>query len=103
MRHIGLITYKDDGETKEYRPINHISTAWEAIATQLKVDSTDIQKAKGLQDTTSAANEVIRIWLGFDAKASWSKLIGAMKVKEELKVAAEQLKTALINMVQSDD
>ena len=104
MRHIGLITYSDSGERKECRPIDDISTAWEAIATQLKVDRSKIRNEKSKnRDAASSASEMMEIWLGSDCKASWSKLIKAMKVKQELTRASEQIKTALLNMVDSDD
>ena len=87
-----------------YRPIEDISTAWQAIARQLKVDDSKIQnEEKKKQDATASANEMIRIWLGSDRKASWSKLIKAMKVKQDLVNAAKKLKTALQSMKESDD
>ena len=99
MKHILLITYSDGGKTKQYRPINDISTAWEAIARQLNVDDCKIQnERKRNQEATSSASEMMEIWLGSDCRASWSKLIEAMKVKQELTNAAKQMETALLNM-----
>ena len=99
-----MITYSHNGEKKKFRPVNKISIAWEAIATQLKVNDAIIQtEKKRNQDATTSASEMMRIWLGSDRKATWAKLIKAMKVKHELKNAAEKMKTALLNMVDSDD
>ena len=106
MKHIGLIVYKEDkdSETTRFRPIDHISKAWEAIAIQLEVDNSKIKNEQGRsRDDASAANEIIKIWLDSDPKASWLRLIKAMKAKEDLEVAAKKLKTALNNMVESDD
>ena len=101
MRRIGLITYR---ERKVCRPIDDISTAWEAITTQLKVDDSKIQtERRRNQDATTSASEMMRIWLGSDPKPTWSKLIRAMKVRQELKNAADRMKTALLNMVDSDN
>ena len=87
-----------------FRPIDHISKAWKDIATQLDVEDAKIKNEQGRsQDDVSAANAIIKIWLDSDPKATWSKLIKKMKVKEDLEVAAEELKTALNNMVESDD
>ena len=98
-----MITYSEGSKEKIYRPINDISTAWEPIAQQLKVDDSKIQNEKKNQDAITSATEMIRIWLGSDPKASWFKLIKAMKVKRELENAAKELETALQNKVESDD
>ena len=99
-----MISYTEDLVDKIYRPIDDISTAWEDIARQLKIDEAKIQNEKKKnQDATASANEMMRIWLGSDLRPTWSKLIRAMKVKKDLANAVKKLKTALVNMMKDSD
>ena len=99
MRLIGMIKYRSGGEVLKYRPIDIIALEWEAIARELNVKRAAIVNAKKKPSDSDAASEVLSYWLGADKKATWAKLIEAIKVKEELTSDAEELETALLNMV----
>ena len=99
MKLIGLIKYQSGSKVKKYRPIDIISVEWEAIARELEVSKARIVGARKKLDDSAAASEVLSYWLGSDTKATWARLIDAIKVKEELTSDAEDLETALLNMV----
>ena len=99
MKLIGLFKYQSGDEVLKYRPIDIIAPDWEAIARELKVKRATIVNAKKKLSDSDAANEVLGYWLGADTEATWAKLIEAIKVKEELTSDAEELKSALLNMV----
>ena len=99
MKLIGLFKYRSGDEVLKYRPIDIISLEWEAIARELKVKKATIVNAKKKPNDSDAASEVLSYWLGADTKATWAKLIEAIKVKEDLTSDAEELETALLNMV----
>ena len=103
MKYFALIKYRENGKKKEYRPVNDISMYWEAVAGQLNVNRAKIANAGRKQDAVDSANEVIQFWLESNTDATWSKLINAMRVKEQLKRSAKEFKTALLNMINSDD
>ena len=86
-----------------YRAIDTISIEWAAIATELSVKRPIIVNAHEKRDNNAAAYEVLTYWLGSDTEATWARLIDAIKVKEELTVDAEELETALLNMISDDD
>lgn len=58
-----------------------------------------IANAKGKNDVTEAARDVVGFWLEADVEASWEKLLDAMEVKEELNQAIANLKNALLHKV----
>jgi hypothetical protein len=105
MQLIGLITYRDgsSGKTKKFRPLSQISRYWRDIASHLKVSDGAIANAEVKTNVMESAREVIQFWINAKEKATWSKLIRAMEVREELTVAAQELETALLNMVEDSD
>jgi hypothetical protein len=102
MKLIGLIKYWSGSKVKKYRPIDIISVEWEAIARELEVSKAKIANAKKKHNDSDAASEVLSYWLGSGTEATWARLIDAIKVKEELTSDAEDLETALLNMVNDD-
>ena len=98
-----MITYRDGGKTKRYRPLQEISPHWEDIANYLEVSKGTIANAKRQLDTTGPARVALQEWLGSDVKASWSKLIKAMKTVQALEVSAGDFRTALLNIVEDDE
>ena len=99
MRLIGSFKYQSDDGVQRYQPIDIISLEWEAIARELKVKKSVIANAKKKHSDSESATEVLSFWLGADTKATWAKLIDAIKVKDELTSDAKDLETALLNMV----
>ena len=102
MKLIELIKYRRGPRVLSYRPIDTVSTEWEAIARHLKVRRATIANARCRHTKSDAASEVLNYWLRADTKATWIKLIEAIKVREELTSDAEELKTALLNMVSEE-
>ena len=95
MKLIDLIKYKCGSEIEEYRAIDEIATEWQAIARAL-----NIKEAKITQfEHKNSANDMLKYWLRSNTKATWAQLIDAMKVKEDLTVAAETLQFALNNII----
>lgn len=100
-----MITYRDEeGKTKVYRPLDRIAPHWPSIADYLKTDAGVIASCEipGKKPRDSA-REVMTAWLGSDVKASWSKLMKAMKTVAELTVPAAELHYALLNIVVDSD
>ena len=102
IRLIGMIKYQIGSEIKQYRAIDTVSIEWAAIATELRIKRAIIANARDKRDNNAAAYEVLTHWLGADTKATWARLIDAIKVKEELTTDAEELERALLNMINDD-
>lgn len=103
MRRLIMVTYRDGGKTKRYRPLQEISLNWEDIANYLEVGKGTIANAKRQLDATGSARVALQAWLGSDVKASWSKLIKAMKTVQALEFSATEFRTALLNIVEDDE
>ena len=99
MKLIGLIKYRIGAETKQCRPIDIISIEWEGIARALEVKEAEIASARNRPNNRGAANDIVIFWPGADTEATWAKLIDAIKVITSLTTSAEELETALLNMV----
>ena len=97
-----MIKYRSGSRVLSYRPIDTISIEWEAIARHLNVSRATIANARHRVNSSDAASEVLNYWLGADTEATWGKLIDAIKVREELTSDAEELKTALLNMISEE-
>ena len=93
-----MIRYKCDSEIKEYRLIDKIATAWQAIGRELRIENSKITNISSIHsDLHTAANDMLEFWIGSDLGATWGKLIQAMKVKEALTVAATEFEYALLH------
>lgn len=100
LPHIQYIKYRSGSAEKEYRAIDDIASELEAVALQLGVKRAKIKNiTRAKPDPNEGASEVLGFWLGSNAGATWAQLIAAMKTKEELIFAAEELETALLNMI----
>ena len=75
---------------------------WEAIARHLNINRARIATARHRHSSSDAASDVLNYWLGADTEATWAKLIEAIKVKEDLTSDAEELTTALLNIVNEE-
>ena len=98
-----MITYNAGSEEKCYRPLEQISLHWRDIAGYLELSTAAINNAALKPTPTDSAREVMTSWTGSNTKASWSKLIKAMKVVPQLTVSAKELETALLNIVVDSD
>ena len=93
----------ENSEVKEFRLINKLALTWRAVGLQLGVEE-EILKAIRMhtQDPREAAADMISHWLGRDPKATWNKLIRALRVKIELSTAAKKFKFALLHKTDLD-
>ena len=102
LRVIGIIWYTRNSKVQEYRAIDEIATEWQAIGRELGLKGSRIRIINGSHrgDDSAAASDMLSFWIGSDVKASWARLIKAMKVKEDLNAEAAEFEYALLHRVE---
>ena len=97
LRTIGMIRFRWNSKIQEYRVINSV-----ASNRMLGIEDSILTNINSCQNSNAAANDMLRVWMGSDSKATWAKLIQAMRVKEELTTATEEFQHALQNRINYD-
>lgn len=92
------IKYKTGKEVKTYKAIDAVANDWKAIGKELGLKE-NFLRAQSSHDDRTAAMNVVRCWTRSDGKATWARLIAAMRVGGKLRTEAKELETALLNKV----
>ena len=102
MQKLIMIPYRVDGQKKYFRPTQEIAPHWEDVVTYLGISQAVIVNAKRQLNDTDSVREALQEWITSDVKASWSKLINAMKTVPGLVVSAKEFRTALLHIADDD-
>ena len=102
MQKLIMIPYRVDGQKKYYRPTQEMAPHWEDVVTYLGISQAVIVSAKRQLNDTDSVREALQEWITSDVKASWSKLINAMKTVPGLVVSAKEFRTALLHIADDD-
>ena len=72
---------------------------WEAIGRELGLEDEFLKAQSSHEDSIVSAMNVVNRWTKSGKRATWARLIGAMKTGGKLTVEANELKHALLNMI----
>ena len=99
-----LINYIKKSENKRFRLIDAVAADWETVAKFLGFSNGQIRNVKRSHpgEVKAAATEMLTSWLRSDTKATWEKLIKALKdASDDLSVDAETFEYALLHQTQN--
>ena len=99
LSQIHMIVYRVSNEVKICKAINAIAREWRAIGRELGMKDEFLESQSRHEDNTVAAMNVITFWTRSDEKATWRRLITAMRVGGKLTTEANELEKALLNKV----
>ena len=99
-----LINYIEKSENKRFRLIDSVATEWENVGVFLNFSNSQITNFKKCHpgDVKAAATAMLTSWLRSDTKATWEKLMKALKdASDDLRVDAETFEYALLHQIQN--
>ena len=98
LKTIQAIVYiSPSGKKEVYRLMEVIANDWKPVARSLGIRDTKIRSIEKVRvvDLEDAAADMLGFWLGSDIHATWTKLLQALHMREDLKVAAKTFEYAL--------
>ena len=98
LSQLHTIKYRTGKDVKTYKAIDAIAKDWKAIGKELGMKDRFL-RAQSSHDDKTAAMTVVRSWTRSDEKATWLRLIAAMRVGGKLRTEAKELEKALLSRV----